>query len=209
VAPDRVEISASAAGGTAGLTVSWRADQPPAEASIIYVDAGSAITLVAGPDVSADSPPQVSVSGHTVEILAELHDPVLGRPSQAIRIAASCPRTMVDPTGLPEDPSVTGRGSVTVGGMTYEFAVADQCEIRDGVIGVNLSDDAGNNLSVVAMGPTAFMTMNVNGKQWVAGLTGVPLEFAVSGSSVTWSGTLPEADTDNQSPASLEVTCGG
>jgi hypothetical protein len=75
VTQEQVEISASAAGGTAGVTVSWRADQPPAQASIVYTDLGSALTLVAGPDVSADSPAQVTVTGDAVEIVAELHDP--------------------------------------------------------------------------------------------------------------------------------------
>jgi hypothetical protein len=209
VAPDRVEISASAAGGTAGLTVSWRADQPPQQTSIVWTDLASAATYVAGPDVSADSPPQVAVSGHTVEILAELHDPALGRPSRNVRITASCPDATVDPTGPPDDPSVSGHGSVTVGGMTYEFDIAEQCDIGDGRIGVNLSDAEGNILSVVAIGPTAFMTMSVDGEQWLAGLTGTPMEFVISGSSATWSGTLAQADTSNQSPASLEVTCGG
>jgi len=208
VTPDHVEISASAAGGTAGLTVSWRADQTPQQTSIVWTDLASAATYVAGPDVSADSPPQVVVSGHAVEILAELHDPALGRPSRNVRITASCPDTTVDPTGPPDDPSITGRGSVTVGGTTYEFDIAEQCDIGDGRIGVNLSDAAGNNLSLVAIGPTAFMTMNVDGEQWLAGLSGVPIEFVISGSSASWSGTLTQADTNNQAPASLEVTCG-
>ena len=209
VTPDLVEISASAAGGTAGLTVSWRADQAPQQTSIVWTDLASAATYVAGPDVSADSPPQVVVSGHTVEILAELHDPALGRPSRSVRITASCPDTTVDPTGPPDDPSVTGRGSVTVGGTAYEFTIAEQCDIGDGVIGVNLSNAKSNSLSVVAIGPTAFMIMIVDGEQWQAGLSGAPMEFVISGSSASWSGTLEQADTSNQSPASLEVTCGG
>ena len=209
VAPDLVEISASAAGGTAGLTVSWRADQPPQQTSIVWTDLASAATYVAGPDVAADSPPQVAVSGHTVEILAELHDPALGRPSRSVRITANCPDATVDPTGPPDEPSVSGHGSVTVGGMTYEFDIAEQCDIGDGRIGVNLSDAEGNGLSVVAIGPTACMTMIVDGEQWLAGLTGVPMEFVISGSSATWSGTLASSGTSNQSPASLEVTCGG
>jgi hypothetical protein len=53
------------------------------------------------------------------------------------------------------------------------------------------------------------MTMSVDGEQWVAGLTGAPMEFVISGSSASWSGSLAQADTSNQSPASLEVTCGG
>jgi len=208
VAPDRVEISASAAGGTAGLTVSWRADQPPHQTSITWID-GAAGTYVAGPDVSADSPPQVAVSGHTLEILAVLHDPALGRPARDVRITASCPGTTVDPADPPDDPSVSGRGSVTVGGTTYEFDIAEQCDIGDARIGVNLSDAEGNSLSLVAIGPTAFMTMDVDGAQWLAGLTGIPMEFVISGSSASWSGTLAQADTSDQSPASLEVTCGG
>ena len=203
-------FSGPAAGGVVNGTL--------AEGTITAADAGngcawtdlaSALTLVAGPDVSADAPPQVVVSGHTVEILAELHDPALGRPSRNVRITASCPGTTVDPTGPPDDPSITGRGSVTVGGTTYEFDVAEQCDIGDGRIGVNLSDAEGNTLSLVAIGPTAFMTMNVHGEQWLAGLTGAPMEFVINGSSASWSGTLAQADTSSQSPASLEVTCGG
>ncbi len=210
VSDDRVEISASAAGGTAGVTVSWFADQPPERTSIVYVDLGSALTLVAGPDVSADSPPQVSVSGHTVEILSDVHDPATGRPSQTIRILATCPDTARDEPDAPTQPpaGANGSASFTADSREHTFKLAELCEISGGSATASLTDAEGNGFNLIVMGQTGFFTVTIGaGEQWTAGLAGEAVQPSISGSSASWSGTALETYSQREAPASFGVEC--
>lgn len=209
VTDEQVEISASATGGTAGVVVSWRADQPPEQTIINYVDLGSALTLVAGPDVSADSPPQVVVNGDEVEITGDVHDPATGRPSQTIRIVASCPPTPpqqpAPPTAAPA--GAAGRASVTLAGTDYTFEVGELCEIGDSVATVSLTDVAGNSFDLIVMGQTGFVTISASGEQWVAGLSGEPVRPAFSGSTASWSGQAVETFSQREAGTTFTVEC--
>lgn len=209
VTDESVELSASAAGGAAGVTVSWRADQPPAQASIIYVDLASAITLVAGPDVSADSPPQFTVRGETVEIIADVHDPALNRPSQNIRLLASCPETAGDkPLGPTGGPSVIGgRANVQIGDKVYEFAEGELCVVSGDQVSVHLTAGEASSLNITVVGNVGFLTVTLPSAQWTSGFTGEPVQFSVIGSVATWSGTVIGSGTGTEQQASVTVEC--
>jgi hypothetical protein len=209
VTQEQVEISASAAGGTAGVTVSWRADQPPAQASIVYTDLGSALTLVAGPDVSTDSAPQVTVTGDTVEIVAELHDPALGRPSQVIRLLANCPERAGDkPVGPTGGPSVIGgRANVQIGDQGYEFTHGELCVVSGDEVSVHLTAGEASTLNITVVGNVGFLTVTLPSAQWTSGFTGEPVQFSVSGSVATWSGTVIGSGAGSEQQATVTVEC--
>ncbi|HUG48042.1 MAG TPA: hypothetical protein VMP67_06480 [Candidatus Limnocylindria bacterium] len=206
----QVEISASDASRTAGLTVSWRADQPPEQTRITWIDPGSGGTLVTGPDVSTDSPPAVIVSGHSVEIVTEAHDPVTGRPSQSMRILADCPDTPRDEPAAPTQPPAgpSGSASFTTNGREYTFEFGELCEISSGSATAVLTDAEGNSFDLIVMGQTGFFTVTIgSGEQWTAGYTGEPVQPTISGSSATWSGTAFETYSQREADASLSVEC--
>ena len=209
VTDEQVEISASAAGGTTGVTVSWRADQPPAQTSIVYVDLGLPGTFVTGPDVSADSPPLVTVSGKTAEIVAELHDAALDRPPVSMRLLARCPDSPGEdappPTAPPGDPS--GNASVSVDGVTYEFGIQGDCNFTADSITLNVVDADGNALDLIVIGETGFLTFSVTGRQWVAGLSGEPVQPTFDGGRLSWSGAAFETFGEEEMPLSFSVEC--
>lgn len=208
VTNEQVEISASAANGTTGLTVTWHADEPPTQTSIIFVDAGSG-TYVAGPDVSADSPPSVVVDGHTLEIMAELHDPALGRPPQSMRLRATCPDSPGEGARPPTEPpaDTSGLASVSVDGMTYEFGIHGDCAFTADSVTLSVGDADGNSLDLIVIGETGFLTFNVPGRQWVAGYSGEPVQPTNDGGRLTWSGSASETSGGGEMPLTFSVAC--
>jgi hypothetical protein len=209
VSGEGVEISASDAARTAGLTVSWRADREPAETSIIWIDPAARGALVAGPDVSAESSPEVGVSGHTVEIVTELHDQIAGRPSLPVRILASCPDSPAEPDS-PTQPPVgsSGRASFTADGREHSFDFSELCQIGSDSATAYLTDAEGSSFDLIVMGQTGFFTVTMaGGEQWSAGLSGEPVQPSITGSSASWSGTAFETYSQLEAPASFGVEC--
>jgi len=203
-----ISIGASNDRGTGGASVGWSSDAPGD--SFIQVSESATVNgYVLSRDFEGATLPEVSVNGDEAQIAALVKEQAFGnRDPETITIHATC-HAPPEVTPPPTVPALAGHATVRIGGQTFEFSNPDTCSVSPNLISGQFFADEQTSLSITVTGTSAaFMNVTLPDASWSAGLD-VPMQFAINGTSATWTGTVTDLLSGTAATASVDLECGG